>query len=263
MNFGSSFTFSHALCRKPCSRITDGLRAKDVGDPDFQQFQLQHQTYVEALREAGLQVDVLSADDQYPDSVFIEDAALCLAGAAIVLRPGASSRFGEAASLRPELEKRFQTVIDLSGPGYVDGGDILVTDTEVLVGLSARTDRDGFTELAGIVESLGYSARQIQTPPDILHFKTDCGLLDSETIFSTRQLAASGCFSGYSVIEAPEDETPAANLIRVNDRVIISEGYPKTSELLRHEGYHVVALPTSEAAKVDGGLSCESLRYKI
>ena len=261
MKSGSSFNFTHALCRNPCSRVTQGLRAEDVGDPDFQQFQSQHQHYVDALRDAGLQVDVLDANEQFPDSVFIEDAALCLAGVAITLRPGASSRFGEAEALRPELVDRFNEVIDLPGPGFIDGGDILVTDTEVLVGLSARTDRDGFNALAVIVESLGYSARQIHTPPDILHFKTDCGLLDSNTIFASRPLAASGCFADYSVIEAPEDEKAAANLIRVNDRVFISAGYPKTCELLQHHGYLVVALPTSEAAKVDGGLSCESLRY--
>lgn len=257
----ASYAFTHALCRTPATSVTNGLRADDHGDPDYATFLQHHEAYVKALKTAGCQVTVLDALEAYPDSVFIEDAALCLAGTAIVLRPGAESRFGESAALMPSLAKRFKKVFSLSGEGYVDGGDILVTDTEVLVGLSSRTNQAGYESLRELVEQLGYSARKINTPADILHFKTDCGLLDGQTIFASKALAATGCFEDYKVIIAPENESAAANLIRVNDTVFISDGYPKTKTELQNAGYKVICLPNSEAAKVDGGLSCMSLRF--
>jgi len=261
MHNNKSYTFTHALCRRPALSIIDGLRAEDTGDPDHELFTEHHQQYVQALQATGAKVTVLDALEAYPDSVFIEDAALCLAGTAIALRPGAKSRFGESAALMPALQQNFKKVISLPGDGYVDGGDILVTEHEVLIGLSQRTNQQGYAHLSTIVSSLGYSARKINTPPDILHFKTDCGLLDSNTIFSTQALNRTGCFSDYDVIEAPIGESAAANLIRFNDSVMISDGYPKTRQLLEQAGYKVVCLPNSEAAKVDGGLSCMSLRF--
>lgn len=258
-----SYTFTHALCRVPANSVTNGLRATDHGDPDYTKFLQHHALYVEALSAAGCKVTVLEALEAYPDSVFIEDAALCLAGTAIVLRPGAKSRFGESATLMPSLQTQFKRVVNLAGNGYVDGGDVLVTEQEVLVGLSTRTNQAGFDNLSKLVDQLGYTARKINTPADILHFKTDCGLLDSNTIFSSEALAATGCFADYNVIIAPENESAAANLIRVNDTVFISEGYPKTQAVLSDAGYKVVCLPNSEAAKVDGGLSCMSLRFAL
>jgi len=261
MSSTRSYTFTHAICRRPAPSIANGLRAVDNGDPDHALFAKHHQQYVNALEATGCEVTVLESLESYPDSVFIEDAALCLAGTAIALRPGAASRFGEAAALMPALQQSFKKVIALPGSGYVDGGDILVTENEVLIGLSQRTDQSGYDSLSEIVSALGYQARKINTPADILHFKTDCGLVDSNTIFASKALAATGCFVGYEVIEAPEGESAAANLIRVNDVVMISEGYPKTKQVLEKAGYNVVCLPNSEAAKVDGGLSCMSLRF--
>ncbi len=263
MNSDRSFTFSHALCRRPAKSVCSGLRAEDHGDPDHDQFMAHHQLYVNALQAAQCEVIVLDALEAYPDSVFIEDAALCLGNTAIALRPGATSRFGESAALLPTLQKTFKSVISLPGEGYVDGGDILVTDNEVLIGLSSRTNEAGYNALSDVVSGLGYIARKILTPTEILHFKTDCGLLDSGTVFATQALAATGCFNDYRVITAPAGEEAAANLIRVNDYVMMSDGYPKTREMLESDGYQVACLPNSEAAKIDGGLSCMSLRFKL
>jgi len=259
----ASYTFTHALCRRPSNSVTKGLRAQDIGDPDQSLFVQHHQHYVDALRACDCKVTVLDALEEYPDSVFIEDAALCLAGTAIVLRPGAPSRFGESAALMPSLSTMFKQVTNLPGDGFVDGGDILVTDDEVLVGLSSRTNQAGFDALSELVTRLGYTIRKINTPAEILHFKTDCGLLDSNTIFATRALAETGCFENYKVIVAPELESAVANLIRVNDTVLISDGYPETHTLLQDAGFKVVCLPNSEAAKIDGGLSCMSLRFAL
>ena len=132
-----------------------------------------------------------------------------------------------------------------------------------MVGLSARTDRAGVNALRPLVADLGYTLRIVDTPPDILHFKTDSSLLDAETVLATPRLAATGCFKGYRVIETAEGEGAAANAIRFNDRVFLSAGHPRTAERLDKAGFAVVELPMSQAALLDGGLSCLSLRYSL
>lgn len=259
----SSYLFTHAVTRQPGESIANGLRADDGGDPNAARFLAAHHDYVEALRATGAKVIVEPPLEAYPDSVFVEDPALCVRGKAIILRPGAASRFGEREHARDTLSRVMGAgnVIDLPEGGMVDGGDILVTETEVLVGLSARTDQAGVDLLRPIVERLGLTLRILKTPPHILHFKTGCALLDGETIFTVADLA--DCFEGYRTIICPPDEAPAANLIRFNDKVFCAEGFPETLKLLTDAGYDVVTMDVSEAAKVDGGLSCLSLRFSL
>ena len=258
----ASYTFTHAICRRPGRSVIHGLRASDGSAPDVNAFAREHAAYVEALADAGVKVEVLEPLEAWPDSVFVEDPALCVAGAAIILRPGAPSRFGERDSARKALREHFDTVVDLDGEGFVDGGDILVTGREILVGLSARTDAKGAEALSSVLNELGLPMRVLRTPPDILHFKTACGLLDDETVFCTRVLAASGCLSGYRVIECPCGEEAAANLVRVNGVVLTSAGYPRTADMLASEGYQARTVSTVQAARLDGGLSCMSLRFR-
>ncbi|WP_375280987.1 dimethylarginine dimethylaminohydrolase family protein [Pseudooctadecabacter sp.] len=258
-----SYQFTHALCRAPATSVTDGLRAADQGDPDPAVFAAEHDAYVSALRDAGCTVAVLPADEAFPDSVFIEDPALVLNGVAIVLRPGAPTRLGEADALRPALALHMADVVDLVTDGYVDGGDILCTDDRVLLGLSARTNATGAEDLRPLVEAHGYTLEVLQTPPEILHFKTESSLLDAETVLATPALAASGAFRDLKIIETVPGEEAAANAIRVNDHVIVSEGHPRAADRLADAGYSVKVLNTSQAALVDGGLSCMSLRYSL
>ncbi len=261
MTAGRSFRFDSAITRRPAASVTAGLRDGDGPDPSASLFLQQHSAYVCALKSAGLKVKELPALEAFPDSVFVEDSALCVKQAAIVLRPGAPSRFGEANCIRPGLQALFSTVIEMTGKGFVDGGDVLLTDTDAFIGLSARTNQAGLDELSAILARFDYATVKVETPPCILHFKTECGLLDSGTLFSTKALASVACFDNYRVIEVPEGEEGAANIVRINDRVFLSRGYPRSRALLESQGYQVVVLDTSEPAKVDGGLSCMSLRF--
>lgn len=256
-----SFTFTHAICRKPSASIVDGLRAFDVGAPDLTTFRKHHDDYVAALRSTGAEVQVLEADEAFPDSVFVEDAALCLPEGVIIMRPGAPTRLGEAEAIKPTLQAYYNEVLQIKGPGYIEGGDILVTEKEILVGTSARTTPEGIEELRELVRRLDYSVREVQTPPGVLHFKTDCSLLDADTILATERLAASGCFAGYKVIHVAEGEEACANTIRFNELVIMPDGFPKTQKKLEDAGYKVKTIGNSEAAKLDGGMSCLSLRF--
>ena len=257
----SSYTFSHAIVRHPGDSILDGLRAIDTGVPDISIFRKHHADYVAALRSTGATVIELPIAEDFPDSVFVEDSALCLPELAITMRPGAPSRFGEAALMRPTLESVYDIVIDLSGSGHVEGGDILTTETEVLVGLSARTDLEGVNALRDILTQWGYSLRIVETPEDILHFKTDCSLLDEETVLCTPKLAATGCFENYKIIHTADGEQASANAIRFNELVIMPESFPYTRDALLAAGYKVHTVGNSEAAKLDGGMSCLSLRF--
>lgn len=256
-----SYQFTHAITRRPPITICDGLRAVDQGNPDYARISAHHGEYVAALQKVGMTVVEMAALDEFPDCCFVEDTTLCLPQGAIVLRPGAISRRGEASAMAPHLSKFFKQIEVISGPGFVEGGDILVTEREILVGRSARTDAAGIAELTQIANAWGHSVREVITPPDVLHFKTDCSLLDHQTILVTPRLNASGCFADYTVIETAEGEDACANAIRVNDTVIMPSGFPKTAEILTARGYHVVTVNNAECAKIDGGMSCLSLRF--
>lgn len=255
------YTFTHAVTRRPSSTIVEGLRAVDTGTPNLTQFTHDHADYVDALRSTGADIVELDALDAFPDSVFIEDAALCLSEGAILMRPGAPSRLGEAAAMREPLEALYGAVRAIEGPGFIEGGDILVTEREILVGGSARTDDAGITELRNLVADWGYAVRDVHTPPGVLHFKTDCSLLDENTILTTRRLDASGCFEGYETIHTVDGEEACANAIRFNDLVLMPAGFPGTKAVLKDRGYTVREIGNAEAAKLDGGMSCLSLRF--
>ena len=256
-----SYTFTRAIARRPSATVTHGLRAADTGTPSIERFLEHHLDYVAALESTGATVTVLDPMEEFPDSVFIEDAALCLPEGAILMRPGAPSRLGEAVVMTPVLNEFYGEVFTIDGPGFIDGGDILTTESEILVGTSSRTDSAGIEELRKIVARWNYTVRELQTPEGVLHFKTDCSLLDEETILSTPRLAKSGCFDGYRVIQTSDGEEACANSIRFNDLVLMPDGFPKTEETLLEAGYDIRKIGNSEAAKLDGGMSCLSLRF--
>ena len=258
-----SYTFTHAVVRQPAKSIIKGLRAVDIGSPDYDQMICDHDDYVEALMSAGLEVINLTALNEFPDGQFVEDTALCLPKAAILMRPGAPSRLGEVCEIEPQLRDLFKAVYEIEKPGHIEGGDILVTGKEILVGRSARTNENGVSQLSEIVTPLGYVMREVFTPPEILHFKTDCSLLGPDEILSTKRLQASGCFDGYRVINVADGEEAAANAIRINDYVIMPAGFPKTKAVLEDHGYKVKVINNTECAKLDGGMSCLSLRLNL
>ncbi|MTI42620.1 dimethylargininase [Roseibium hamelinense] len=258
---GLSYRFTHAITRTPADSVAHGLRAVDHGDPSGEAFRAEHAVYVKALQDAGVKVETLPKLEAFPDSCFVEDPAFCLPEGAILLRPGTESRAGEAAEIRPALERAFKKVVELPGIGAVDGGDVLMLDDTILIGLSARTDREGATAFKMVLEGWGYAAKIAQTPEGVLHFKTACAALGGRKVLATRAMIDSGIFEDLTVLEVPEDEEYAANVIRVNDVVLVPDGYPKTKAVLDAAGYSTVVVPTHEARKVDGGLSCLSLRF--
>lgn len=256
------FRFDSALVRTPARSVVDGLRADDRGDPSYDVVIREHQAYVAALRDAGVEVTVLPPLEAFPDSMFVEDPALVFAEGAILLRPGAAPRAGEVAEIAPTLRKIFDRVLELPPAGFADGGDVLLTPKGVMIGLSARTDRVGAEALLACLDKLGRKGTIVETPAGVLHFKTDCSLLDEDSIFSTRRLARSGVFEGFRQILVPEGEEAAVNALRVNDVLLVASAFPRTITMLDGLGYKVIPIETTEIGKIDAGLSCMSLRWR-
>jgi dimethylargininase len=255
------FAFDRAIMRAAPRSVVDGLRAVDTGAPSHEGVLAEQAAYARALQDAGVAVATLPALEAYPDSLFVEDAALVFHAAAIVLRPGAASRRGEAAEIAPVLERAFPRLLRLE-EGSVDGGDVLTTAHRVFIGKSERTDARGAAALVALLAEIGLHGVAVDTPAGVLHFKSDCALLDEETILSTPRLAASGVFDASRLLLTPEGEEGGANAVRVNDRVLMSDTFPRTADLLDGAGYKIVRLPTREIAKIDAGLSCLSLRWR-
>lgn len=256
------YEFNAAIVRAPGRSVVEGLRAEDRGSPTYEGVADEHDAYVAALREAGVDVTLLPPLEAFPDSIFVEDPALVFHEGAILLRPGTASRAGEVGEIAPVLAGLFGTVLELPSPGFADGGDVLVTPDTVMIGLSARTDRAGAEGLAAALARLGRKAAIVETPKDVLHFKTDCSLLDDETVLATGRLAQSGVFDGFRQVIVPEGEEAAANALRVNGTVFVGADFRRTIDMLSGLGYRVVALKTTEIGKIDAGLSCMSLRWR-
>ena len=254
------FDFARAIVRSPAASVVDGLRAGNGPLPSYDGVSAEHDAYVHALAAAGVAIDRLPPLAAFPDSIFVEDPAFVLPEGAILLNPGASSRAGEAAELAPVLARHFPEPARLAR-GCADGGDVLILPDEVLIGLSARTDQAGAEALASWLEWQGRRVRIVATPADVLHLKTACALLDEETVIATPALAGAGLFDGLEVLRTSEGEAAGANLLRVNDVVLVGEGFPRTIERIVNRGHTVRPLPVEQIGRIDAGLSCMSLRW--
>lgn len=258
---GRVFDFTDALVRTPAPSVVDGLRAGGQDDPDYPAVLAEHRDYIAALEAAGVAVEILPPLDGYPDSIFVEDPAFVMPEGAILLYPGTPSRQGESAEISDVLKRQFETVLTLDR-GHADGGDILILPDEIVIGLSARTDREGAERFAALAAELGRRVRIVDPPAGTLHLKTASSLIDERTVIATPALADAGLFGSLDVIVTPEGEEAAANLLRINETVLVGAAHPVTAALIESRGLRVARLPVVEIAKIDAGLSCMSLRWR-
>jgi dimethylargininase len=254
------FDFDRAILRTPGRSVTQGLREHDGPSPTYEGVALEHRDYRQALESSGVSVDLLPPLEDYPDSMFVEDPALVFPEGAIMLRPGAATRAGEADHLRPTLLRHFDAVMELPR-GHADGGDVLVTPDVVFVGLSSRTDRPGAAALAEALHAIGRRAHIVAPPPGVLHLKTGASLIDEETMLVTAQVEAAGLFGRFRQLVVPLGEEAAANALRVNETLLVGSRFPRTIELLDRLDYSLLPLDTLQAGMIDAGLSCMSLRW--
>jgi dimethylargininase len=261
--------FTKAIVRRPAPNFLDGLTSAGLGAPDYDRALEQHSAYCAALEQCGLELIRLEADERYPDSCFVEDAALIVGRSAahssfaIITRPGALSRQGEVVGIRDVLSRIFPSIFEIQSPGTLDGGDICEAGTHCFIGISERTNEHGAQQLAEILATSGFTHSLVDTSgiSGLLHLKSGLSYLGDNTLIVTEALAMCDEFCGYDLIQIDPGDEYAANCIEVNRRVLIAAGYARFEAKLRASGYETIALDMSEFRKMDGGLSCLSLRW--
>ena len=253
--------FQHTIVRTPCKRVLEGITsAPELGKPDYEKALKQHAAYIEALKKCGVDVTVLDADEDYPDSCFVEDVAVLTKNAAIITNPGAPSRNGETKSIIPVIERFYQNIEYIRAPGTLEGGDVMMVGDTFYVGLSARTNAEGIRQFGDILAKYGYACVEVPLS-EVLHLKTGVNYIENGNMIVSGEFVDKECFKPYNHIEIPEDEAYAANCIWVNGTVIVPEGYPTVLKAVQDAGYPTLTVDTSEFRKIDGGLSCLSLRF--
>jgi dimethylargininase len=252
--------FRKAILKSPCPSIVNGITTASLGKPVFETALAQHIKYRELLSELGLEIKLLEADDRFPDSVFIEDAALCTNQFAVVSSPGAESRRGETEGFSQILGEFFGTVYEINLPGTLEPGDVMMAGSHFFIGISDRTNHNGADQLLSILKKHGFSGSKIELK-GLLHLKSGVSYLEQDTVVAAGKLENHPAFAGFRKIIVPDNESYAANSLWMNDTVLVPEGFPVTQERIEKAGYTTATLNMSEFRKVDGGLSCLSLRF--
>jgi dimethylargininase len=254
--------FTHAIVRTPAPTLTEGLSTAGLGKPDYALALQQHAAYIAALQTCGLAVTVLEPDPAYPDSCFVEDAAVLAEHVAVITRPGAPSRRGEEKSVAKTLRQfyRADQVAHITAPGTLEGGDVMRVEDHFYIGLSARTNAEGAAQLIAILEQHDYTGSTV-TMNEMLHLKTGLAYLEHNRLLAAGEFIHHPLFALFRRIPIDPQEAYAANCIYVNGTVLVPAGYPRTQAQIEAAGLPVLAVDTSEFRKLDGGLSCLSLRF--
>lgn len=260
--------FTHAIVRQPGRSLANGITsAPELGRPIYEKALAQHDAYRAALESCGLEVTVLPALEEFPDSCFVEDTAVVTRCGAIIDNPGAPSRNGEAAAMEPTLRQFFDNdhIARITNPGTLEGGDVMMVGDHFYAGRSARTNAEGIAQFVEILKGWGLSGSEVPLR-EVLHLKTGVNYLGLNKA-GERVLLVAGefvdrpDFAAFRRIVVPEEEAYAANSLWVNGTVIVPSGYPRVLAAIQEAGFPTIEVDTSEYRKVDGGLSCLSLRF--
>jgi len=252
--------FTKAIVRKPGRSIVNGLTEAGLGKPDYEKAIEQHAEYVKALKSCGLEVRELPADEIFPDSTFVEDVALLTPHCAIITNPGAPSRKGEIVSIKEVIREYYKDVEKIHSPGTVEAGDIMMVGSHFYIGLSKRTNPAGAEQMISILNKYGMTGSTVKLEK-VLHLKTGLAYLENNNLVACGEFLSNPVFKKFNIIEIPEDESYAANCVWINDNVLIPKGYPVAKGKITVTGYNVIEVDVSEFRKLDGGLSCLSLRF--
>lgn len=251
--------FTQAITRKPCPNFGLGITTSNMGAPDYARMQALHNAYIAALQDAGLIVIELEGLPAYPDAHFVEDVAIVTPDVAVITRPGAPARQGEETAMESVLAQH-RPIVRIEAPGTLDGGDVLMVGTHFFIGISERTNQAGAEMLGRILEQYGNTWTAVPVAAG-LHFKSDVNYVGGNTLLVTESFAGRPELSRYDQIVVDVDETYAANVLWVNGHLLMPKGFLKTKQKLVELGADIIELDTSEAQKMDGGLTCMSLRF--
>jgi dimethylargininase len=255
--------FTRAIVRPPANTFAAGITSSRLGPPDLTLALEQHEAYCRTLERLGLSLIRLPPDPAFPDSTFVEDAAIVTGRSAILTRPGAPSRAGEEVALGTVLRRWFLELAAITAPGTVDGGDVCEAGQHFFIGISQRTNPAGSAQLSQWLARVGFSSSMIdiRAVPGLLHLKTGLSWLGERRLLAIDEIAGHEALRGWEIVRVPEGEDYAANCIRINEALLVADGFPATSAQLSELGYDLIPLAMSEFRKMDGGLSCLSVRW--
>lgn len=251
--------FTHAITRKPGRNFAQGITTSDRGTPSYELIVKQHEAYIQVLRSLGLEVIVLDADPDYPDAYFVEDTAVVTPDVAVITNPGIEARQGEEDTIEPLLAEHRKTV-SVKPPGTLDGGDVLMVNRHFFIGISERSNREGVEQLGRILEKYGNAWTAVPVLSG-LHLKSGVTFVGNNTLLLTQDFAHLNEFMGYDKIILNKEEEYAANTLLINDCLITPKGFSATRKRLEALGLNIIELDVSEVRKMDGGLTCMSIRF--
>lgn len=252
--------FTKAIVRTPSQSMVEGVTTADLGLPNYENALKQHADYIQALKECGLDVTCLPADENFPDSTFVEDVALMTPSCAIITNPGANSRRQEIITIEPIIQKFYNNIEKIKSPGTLEAGDIMMVGKHFFIGLSERTNQQGADQMINILEKNEMTG-SVVTMSEVLHLKTGLGYLENNKLLACGEFLTKQEFSNYDIIEVPNEEAYAANSVWINGWVLTPKGFPQTKKLIEAAGFKIREVDVSEFQKIDGGLSCLSLRF--
>jgi dimethylargininase len=252
--------FKNVIVKTPGKSYLNGLTTSNLGKPVYEKLLDQHVGYIKALEQCGVAVTHLPASEEFPDSTFVEDAAVLTPDFAVITNPGADSRNGEIIEIEATLKGFYKKFHYIKSPGTLDGGDILQAEDRFYIGISERTNEEGALQLKEILEQEGFVASIIPLK-EFFHLKTGIAYLGDNKMVVAGEFVDHPAFESYDKIVIDKEDEYSANCIRVNDYVIIPKGYEETKRKLNEAGYETIELDMSEVQKHDGGLSCLSLRF--
>lgn len=255
--------FSNALVRTPGHSVIDGIDDyANLGQTDYPTALAQHQAYVALLKDRGVTVTVLDPLEAFPDSCFVEDPTVVAADFAVITNPARASRTPERGFIRPALEHFYSQdhIFEITAPGHLEGGDVMEVDGTYYVGLSARTNREGFEQFKAIAAQFNHPALAVPVH-DFLHLKTGTTYLGDGKLLVTGEFVNHPTFANFTQLVVPAEEAYAVNCINTGNGIIMPAGFPVVKQLLEDHGFPVFEAAMSEFEKIDGGLTCLSLRF--
>lgn len=255
--------FKNVIVRRPSKSLIHGITSSpELGKPDYELALKQHDEYIDAMKSCSVEVTVLEAEEEYPDSCFVEDPAVITDKCVIITKPGAESRTGETEKIMPIIRKYYREdqIEYITGSGTLEGGDVMMIGDHFFIGHSDRTNEEGIRQFTKIVEKYGKTVTAVPVKT-VLHLKTGTTYMGDNNLLVIDEFADNEAFKDFNRIVVPEEESYAVNCINMNGKVIVPDGFPKVKKILEDLGYPTIPVPMTEYRKIDGGLTCLSLRF--
>jgi dimethylargininase len=246
--------------RRPCRRLAEGLLTHIERSPVNADIAMkQWEGYVRAFVDAGWRVIEVEPAPDRPDGVFVEDTVVVYGDLAVIARPGAVERRSETDGTENAVAELGYRVAHIEAPGVLDGGDVLKHAGTVYVGQSSRTNADGIGQLAEHLAPFG--AKVIAVPlTKALHLKSAVTALPDGTIIGYEPVVDDT--SVFNVF-LPVPEEPGAHVVLLGDgKLLMSSRAPQTAALMRSRGYEPVLVDIAEFEKLEGCVTCLSVRLR-